>query len=513
MIKKDKGITLISLSIAVIIILTITGMILYSAKDNIYIKNLTNMENDIANLRDKISLYYSEYGDIPAQTEYQDITNLENAGVIGANDTGKFYIIELEKLDGLTLNYGEDYEKYKANGYTYSSDLTDIYIINENSHNIFFVEGIRVKENDETKMYYTDYTEGDKETVILKESQDWHEETNEDGETIITNGVAQLKIGDYVNYDPTNGGKITTTYTSPRGTYHEDQDEVIADMSENMIEGNGYGNQTFSVSANTNGWRILGIDEQTNEILLVSTDAVKTTEDQYFYLKGQTAAEWGEKELNDICTIYGKGKGASGARSITVEDINKITGYDPEVANCFAGEFYEYGNEMTYTKNGETVTYVGTKNGNGTFSAAFREFRYYDSVNKIWKSLGQQGSITLKSTAYGYVPNTLTTNPNDPIVGISKSSPQYELLFSDTSNGEEPYWLASSYLATDAGENGVSSNGLRFVSNEMVMVEYLFDAACVENELGLSIRPVISLDADIAILQQQGTSDNPHQIQ
>ena len=168
MIKKDKGITLISLSIAVIIILTITGMILYSAKDNIYIKNLTNMENDIANLRDKISSYYSEYGDIPAQTEYPDITNLENAGVIGANDTGKFYIIELEKLDGLTLNYGEDYEKYKANGYTYSSDLTDIYIINENSHNIFFVEGIRVKENNETKMYYTDYTEGDTQNVEMK---------------------------------------------------------------------------------------------------------------------------------------------------------------------------------------------------------------------------------------------------------------------------------------------------------------------------------------------------------
>ena len=95
MIKKDKGITLISLSIAVIIILTITGMILYSAKDNIYIKNLTNMQNDIANLRDKISSYYSEYGDIPAQTEYPDVTNLENAGVIGVNDTGKFYIIEL----------------------------------------------------------------------------------------------------------------------------------------------------------------------------------------------------------------------------------------------------------------------------------------------------------------------------------------------------------------------------------------------------------------------------------
>lgn len=168
MIEKKAGITLISLSIAVIIILTITGMILYSAKDSIYIKNLTNMQNDIANLRDKISLYYLEYGEIPVKTEYTNISNLETAGIIGANDTGKFYIIELEKLGGLTLNYGEDYEIYKANGYQYSSDLTNIYIMNEDSHNIFYVEGISVIENGNTQMYYTDYTQGDLEKVEIR---------------------------------------------------------------------------------------------------------------------------------------------------------------------------------------------------------------------------------------------------------------------------------------------------------------------------------------------------------
>ena len=169
MIKKDKGVTLVALTIAVIIILTITGMIVYSAKDSVYVKNLTNMRNDISNLRDKVSLYYSEYGEIPAETEYPNISNLQSAGVIGANDTGKFLIIELENLDGLTLNYGKDYEKYKAHDYTNLTDLTDIYIINENSHNIFYVQGVSVKENDGTKIYYTDYTEGDTEAVILKE--------------------------------------------------------------------------------------------------------------------------------------------------------------------------------------------------------------------------------------------------------------------------------------------------------------------------------------------------------
>lgn len=167
MIKRSTGITLISLIIAVIIILLITGMILYSAKDNIYIRNVTNMQNDIANLRDKIALFYAEYGEIPIKTEYQDIYNLPSE-VIGANDTGKFYIIELEKLDGLTLNYGEDYETYKANGYQYSANLKDIYIINEDSHNIFYVEGIGVTEDGRTQMYYTDYTQGDSEKVEMR---------------------------------------------------------------------------------------------------------------------------------------------------------------------------------------------------------------------------------------------------------------------------------------------------------------------------------------------------------
>ena len=165
MIKNNRGITVISLSIAVIIILIVTGMLVYSAKDSIYVKNLTNMQNDISNLRDKISLYYSQYGALPASTEFKSIP----AGMPrGLNDTGRFLIIDLQALDGLTLNYGKDYEKYKNNRDIDQSELIDIYIINENSHNIFYVQGVGVNENGTTKMYYTDYTEGDKEAVELK---------------------------------------------------------------------------------------------------------------------------------------------------------------------------------------------------------------------------------------------------------------------------------------------------------------------------------------------------------
>ena len=45
---------------------------------------------------------------------------------------------------------------------------TDIYIINENSQNIFYVQGIKITQNNTTKTYYTDYTEPDETTVDLR---------------------------------------------------------------------------------------------------------------------------------------------------------------------------------------------------------------------------------------------------------------------------------------------------------------------------------------------------------
>lgn len=436
MIKKESGVTLIALSIAVIIILTITGMIIYSARDNIYIRNLTNMQNDITNLRDKISDYYAEYGDIPAKTEYPDTSNLQSAGVIGVNDTGRFLIIELEYLSGLTLNYGEDYEKYKAGNYTNLADLTDIYIINETSHNIFYVEGIRVRENDTTKMYYTYYTEGDSETVDLKELQNWNEETNDAGETIVTNGIAQFKIGDYVDYNPQDGA-TTMSYTSPttKSGYTEDQ--------------------VFNLASYQYGWRVLGVDENTNEILLVAEDFIGPDSGgysdygrTYYYLQGQAGYVNGQSELDAISKLYGQGNGASGARSITVEDINKITGYVPTTGGT---SINSYGNRVMYDKEGDIIYY--TSNGTRTQSID-TNFTYYSKANEEWKTLENGESVTLESSHYTYTGTTY----------LDSDTTAYKMLFTNSTTSaindsyKESitgcwYWLASQYIDTGSSRS------------------------------------------------------------
>ena len=122
---------------------------------NLGIGKLRDMQNDIKNLRSKVADYYAQYDDIPVRkdVEYTNIANIEKAGVISsAVDTGKFYVIELSSLDNLTLTYGKDYEQVKAG--SDPNSLTDLYIINEASHNIFYVAGIPL----DGEWFYTDYT-------------------------------------------------------------------------------------------------------------------------------------------------------------------------------------------------------------------------------------------------------------------------------------------------------------------------------------------------------------------
>ena len=115
-ISNKKGIALISLTIAITIILIITGTIIYNLKDNLQIEKLEQLQSDIENLQDKIATYYAQNGTIPAKldAEYTDLDRMKDANIIStAVDTGKFYVLDLQALENVTLNYGQDYETIK----------------------------------------------------------------------------------------------------------------------------------------------------------------------------------------------------------------------------------------------------------------------------------------------------------------------------------------------------------------------------------------------------------------
>ena len=225
-IKSEKGVTLVALTITVIILLIVSSILIYNANDNIYIKRLTSMYNDVSNLRDKVASYYKEYGTIPAKVEYTAVSHLKDAGVIGANDGENFYVLDLDRLDGVTLNFGKDYEKVKNQEYIDVNQLKDLYIINEKSHNIFYSEGIQVKDNDTIKIFYTDDENIDKvEVPIFKKTPNtpdlWTATTKRDPEWYSYNDLENNKENVNVNEPVLKGEMTPIKYTGPGANTEE----------------------------------------------------------------------------------------------------------------------------------------------------------------------------------------------------------------------------------------------------------------------------------------------------
>ena len=173
-INQEKGVTLTILVITVITLMIITGTLIYNVEDSTRIKKLTNLYSDIDLLRTKVTDYYEEYGEIPAKIKYTNTSGLSNVLSKNNDTVDDFYVIDLEAMKGITLNYGNDYEKI-INDTTITKEnpekadqYKDLYIINKNSHNIFYAKGVSIQDKNSVKMYYTDYTIPDETVVDLR---------------------------------------------------------------------------------------------------------------------------------------------------------------------------------------------------------------------------------------------------------------------------------------------------------------------------------------------------------
>ena len=122
--KSKKGVTIVSLVIAIVILLILSGVTINGINRSNGSEKYNNMIADVNLLKDKCLIYFNKYGDIP-KTERQIAIN---------NVT--YYEIDLSKLDGITLNYGDDYNK---NGNLTNS--SDVYIINLNL-DVYYLKGI-----------------------------------------------------------------------------------------------------------------------------------------------------------------------------------------------------------------------------------------------------------------------------------------------------------------------------------------------------------------------------------
>ena len=149
--KNNKGITMISLVITIIVLIIVTSITIYNGTAQLGIKRVNSLYADIDSISTKVAEYYLKNEKLPVfENKYIDNkTNLEKlfrengatTNITNANDGDDYYVLDLSKLDNLTLNYGDDYKEW-TNTST-SDDLQNIYIINSVTHEIYFPHGVR----------------------------------------------------------------------------------------------------------------------------------------------------------------------------------------------------------------------------------------------------------------------------------------------------------------------------------------------------------------------------------
>ena len=215
-------------------------------------------------------------------------------------------------------------------------------------------------------------------------------------------------------------------------------------------------------------WRVLGVEN--GQLLLVSANYVSFTGNiisngvPLMELQGTNGIDNEISRLNTLCAKFADGEKTENGRSIKMEDINQITGYNPmnhrtDPNDLTLKDIYgkntskQYGNNVTYTiKNDNNVWYKGDQAVTTETASTYTKF---------WK-IGENSNITepltVKSTFYSYYPETLGSFPGSNVAsgqtmeGVATTSAAYDMLFKTQSN--KSYWIASPCVNAGGGYVG-----------------------------------------------------------
>ena len=158
MLKNNKGLTLVTMIITVLVMLILLSTLTYTAYTSLRIRGLNKLYNDIRTLNDKVAVYYMENGQLPVGDEYATITVGDNL-----DDNINFVTKDGTFTDQDSLVNPNDYNDESGVGqatyYNLDLELFDNislendgqYIINEQSHTIYYVEGVTLQGT----TYYT----------------------------------------------------------------------------------------------------------------------------------------------------------------------------------------------------------------------------------------------------------------------------------------------------------------------------------------------------------------------
>lgn len=128
--KNNRGISLITLIVTIIVLAILVSLSIRNMDTGTDIRNYNYMCADIELLETKVMTYYNEKGTLPVKGDpIADVKSTLGAQA-SSRDNDIYYQIDVSQLYNITLNYG---------GGNISN--RNIYIINEQSHEIYYYKG------------------------------------------------------------------------------------------------------------------------------------------------------------------------------------------------------------------------------------------------------------------------------------------------------------------------------------------------------------------------------------
>lgn len=291
--------------------------------------------------------------------------------------------------------------------------------------------------------------------------------------------LKDIKVGDIIKYEPRRDVKDITklSYTSPMGDTNGTTTEYF---------GNGSKEQTITAEETLNEWVVVKNDNGKLYVL-----SVKPTT-QKLELKGGQGWLYSEKELNYACSVYGHGKGAdesqvteyrvgnpivagearteylrgSGARSFSLQDLEKLGNITEEDRKKM---------DSKYKRTGSTAR-VPTIMAANTQKQSDKAYTYKQGLVKTYYDMGD-------FYRFGVLRGRII---NEVDYYISSSEPQIHI------------W---SYDST------YTNFCILYIGGEKSKFKIFYDCSDYDfkeasiNKINLSLRPIVTLRTDIQLEQ------------
>lgn len=230
---NESGVTLSILVLTIVVMAILTTTIGISVSGYADIKTLKTYYNDLEIVREKVEVYYEKNKELPVS----ETITFNMPALLGnsrnSNDGDVYYKVDLSLLDDMNLTYGV------------KDSINNYYIVNEESHNIYFYPGITVSGN----TYYgiKDVSESINTINFSVPSYELKTEVL----ATVTNGVPNIQLKVYADIINANISKYKFKIDNNDWTSAQDDNSYIFDNLEHY--------KTYTVS-------MMIIDKNGNEI-------------------------------------------------------------------------------------------------------------------------------------------------------------------------------------------------------------------------------------------------------